>query len=167
VGQANRGAYNLPALNATTFAAVIAVWDGTLVADQRADATAARLTIEELTHYGVHVAVVSDAHVGEIDRQLAVRPRGPGTVHYCVDRGSEVYGVTSDGPVLIHRRTASPSAAKAAGLTDESDSARWMARWLNVQGVSGRLILSDRRAASRGVMRACSLPNWREPRWFR
>ena len=72
---------------------------------------------------GMHMVVVSGTHVGNIDGQLRARPRGPGSLHLCLNRGSEVFRVGPDGPELVHRRVATTAedAAldRAAALTVE------------------------------------------------
>jgi trehalose/maltose hydrolase-like predicted phosphorylase len=107
----------------TTFEAVVFDWDGTAVADRAADATAVRDRVEALSAAGMHVAVVSGTHVGNIDGQLAARPQGPGRLHLCLNGGSEVFEVTGDGPALAWRRTATPdedrALDRAAALTVE------------------------------------------------
>jgi hypothetical protein len=106
---------------AETFEALVFDWDGTAVRDRQADATAVRARFEALLAAGVHLIVVSGTHVGNIDGQLGVRPRGPGRLHLCCNRGSEVFAVTGDGPVLVARRSADPgedhALDRAAALT--------------------------------------------------
>lgn len=91
-----------------TFAAVVFDWDGTAVPDRRADAGRVRRLVEELCGHAVEVVVVSGTHVGNVDGQLAARPDGPGRLHLCLNRGSQVYRVGADGPHLVHERVASP-----------------------------------------------------------
>ena len=55
---------------------------------------------------GVHVVIVSGTHLGNVNGQLAARPAGPGRLHLCLNRGSEVFEVTSDGVALVWHRTA-------------------------------------------------------------
>lgn len=89
-----------------TCEAILFDWDGTAVPDRGSDATGARSRIEALCAAGVHVFVISGTHVGNIDGQLRARPSGPGQLHLCLNRGSEVFAVTADGPTLVWRRTA-------------------------------------------------------------
>ena len=90
-----------------------------------------RARVEALCAAGVHVFVVSGTHVGNIDGQLRARPAGPGRLHLCLNRGSEVFEVGSGGPELRWRRTASPDEEAAldrtAGLVVEQLGARGMA----------------------------------------
>jgi trehalose/maltose hydrolase-like predicted phosphorylase len=90
-----------------TFEALIVDWDGTVVPDRQADAARTRGCIEALSAAGVHVFIVSGTHVGNVDGQLGARPQGPGQLHLCCNRGSEVFEVATGGPVLVSRRTAS------------------------------------------------------------
>jgi trehalose/maltose hydrolase-like predicted phosphorylase len=110
------------ALAGETFEALVLDWDGTAVADRQADARDVRGRLEWLCASGVHVVVVSGTHVDNIDGQLRARPTGPGSMHLCLNRGSEVFEVTADGPVLVWRRTASPAEDvaldRAAGLVE-------------------------------------------------
>ena len=89
------------------FEAVVFDWDGTAVPDRAADAGALRERMAELSSYAVQQVVVTGTHVGNIDEQLALRPKGPGTVYLCVNRGSEVYELDRRGPRLVQRREAS------------------------------------------------------------
>ena len=82
-------------------------WDGTAVADRRADASAVRSLIETLTAAGVHIAIVTGTHVGNVDGQLAARPVGPGRLLLACNRGSELFAIGARGPRLLERRTAS------------------------------------------------------------
>lgn len=90
------------------FEAIAFDWDGTAVTDRHADATPVREQIEALVRLGVDVGVIRGTHVENIDSQLHARPTGPGRLHLCVNRGSEVYEVNQTGPHLLYRRAASP-----------------------------------------------------------
>jgi trehalose/maltose hydrolase-like predicted phosphorylase len=131
----------------TTFEAVVLGWDGTAVPDRGADAAAVRVRVEALCGAGVHVVVVSSMDVGDVDGQLGARPDGPGQLLLCVNRGSEVFEVTASGPVPVWRRgltdpwVTSDGEHVEVGLTDESDSVRWAARWLAARGITGSLVL--------------------------
>lgn len=96
-------------------------WDGTAVADRRADPRAVREAVEALCAAGVDVAIVSGTHLENIDGQLGARPGGPGRLHLLLNRGSEVFEVLERGPVLRLRRSASAgeeaSLDRAAELT--------------------------------------------------
>src|SRR3954452_17270709 len=89
-----------------TFEAFVFDWDGTAVPDRRADASEARRLIEALCAAAVEVIIVSGTHVGNVDGQLQARPSGPGRLHLCLNRGSEVFVVGPDGPDLVWRRQA-------------------------------------------------------------
>ena len=90
-----------------TFEALIFDWDGTAVPDRRADGSGMRRRVEALCRAGVDVAVVSGTHVDNVDGQLGARPRGPGRLFLCLNRGSEVFEVGAGGPELRWRRAAS------------------------------------------------------------
>ena len=89
-----------------SFEAIILAWDGTAEPDRPADATQIRRRIEALCLAGVHVVVVSVATIETIDGQLQARPSGRGRLHLCCNLGSEIFEVTTAGPVLVFRRTA-------------------------------------------------------------
>ena len=72
-------------------------WDGTAVPDREADASRIRSLVETLCSRGFDVGIVSGTHVGNVDGQLMARPAGPGVLHLCLNRGSEVYVVGPDG----------------------------------------------------------------------
>lgn len=114
-----------------TFEAVLFDWDGTAVPDREADATDARTLVEDLCAAGVHVIVVSGTHVGNVDGQLRARPSGPGQLHLCLNRGSEVFAVTTEGPALVRRRQATPDEDqqldRAAAATVEALAQRGIA----------------------------------------
>ena len=89
------------------FEAVVFDWDGTAVPDRRADARRLREVVERLSALGLDLLVVTGTHVENVDSQLQARPRGPGRLLYCVNRGSEVYEASEGGVELVWRRTAS------------------------------------------------------------
>jgi trehalose/maltose hydrolase-like predicted phosphorylase len=121
------------------FEAVVFDWDGTAVPDRRADATGVRDVVERLCAVGMDVAVVSGTHVGNIDGQLRARPSGPGRLHLCLNRGSEVFAVDSSGPHCLHRRVASPAEDAALTAAAELVVGRLRARGLEARIVSARL----------------------------
>lgn len=102
------------------FEAIVFDWDGTAVPDRAADASQVRASVEALCRAGVHLIVVSGTHVGNVDGQLAARPTGPGELHLCLNRGSEVFAVGPSGPTVVARRTATAdeeeALERAAGL---------------------------------------------------
>ena len=121
------------------FEAVLFDWDGTAVPDRRADASPVRRSVEAACALGMHVAVVSGTHVENIDMQLAARPRGPGSLHLLVNRGSEVYRVAENGPVLVERRAATPEEDAALTAAAKLAVRRLAARGLEAKIVSERL----------------------------
>lgn len=108
---------------ARRFEAIVFDWDGTAVPDRRADATRVRTLIEEASAHGLELAVVSDTDVGNLDGQLAARPRGPGGLVLALNRGSEMFSVDRDGPQLAVARMVTAeedeALARAAQLTVE------------------------------------------------
>jgi len=127
------------ATTARRFEAVVFDWDGTAVPDRSSDARAVRERIEQACARGMHVAVVSGTHVGNVDGQLAARPSGPGTLHLLLNRGSEVYRVGRDGPELLWRRTVSPEEDSALTTAAELTCRRLGERGLGARIVSSRL----------------------------
>jgi trehalose/maltose hydrolase-like predicted phosphorylase len=109
---------------------VVLDWDGTAVTDRRAPATAVRRRVERLCEAGVHVAVLSGTHVQNVDGQLRARPFGPGRLLLATNRGSELFEVRDDGPVLLHRRSATPAEMRSLDLAADRVSRELVARGL-------------------------------------
>jgi trehalose/maltose hydrolase-like predicted phosphorylase len=126
-------------LDDRTFEAVVLDWDGTAVPDRRADASAARARVESLCAAGVHVFVVSGTHVDNVDGQLRARPAGPGRLHLCLNRGSEVFEVAAGGPRLRWRRTADPAEDAMLDRAAARLAGELRARRLDTALVSSRL----------------------------
>ena len=82
---------------------------------------------------------MSGTHVGNVDGQLAARPSGPGTLFLCLNRGSEVFAVGRDGPVLVHRRVATAEEDEALTAAADATVARLAERGLRAAIVSDRL----------------------------
>ena len=132
-------AVELPAPLERRFEAIVFDWDGTAVPDRDADASRARELIERLCACGVDVVVVSGTHVGNVDGQLMARPNGPGRLLMALNRGSEVFEVGPDGPVVIDRREATPEEEAALDRAADLTVAR-LAEWgLETEIVSQRL----------------------------
>ena len=68
--------------------------------------------------------VVTGTHVGNVDGQLRAPPHGPGRLHLCLNRGSEVFQVDECGRKIVERRFR-PAAYTSA---DEKSSSRWCFR---------------------------------------
>jgi trehalose/maltose hydrolase-like predicted phosphorylase len=139
-----------------TFEALVFDWDGTVVPDRKANADAARVRIEGLSAVGVHVFVVSGTHVENIDDQLSARPRGPGQLFLCCNRGSEVFEVTGKRPVLVYRRTARIDEERALDRAAEGTVEQLQARGLDAKVVSQRL--------NRRKIDIIPLPEWVDPK---
>ena len=144
-----------PAALARRFEAAIFDWDGTAVPDRRADATRVRELVEALCASGFHVGIVSGTHVHNVDGQLGARPVGPGVLYLCLNRGSEVFSVGREGPVLVDRREA----------TSEEDQALTAAARATVEELARRglrtEIISDR--LNRRKVDLIPEPEWADP----
>ena len=142
-------------LLARRFEAIIFDWDGTAVPDRRADAKTLCDLVAQASAMGIHLAVVTGTHVGNVTAQLQVRPSGPGELMLAVNRGSELFRMTPTGPELVARRVA--SAAEDAALTHAAQETvrRLGARGLGAQVVAERL--------NRRKIDLIPLPEWSDP----
>lgn len=138
-----------------TYEAIVFDWDGTAVPDRSADASPVRERVEALAAAGVHVAVVSGTHVGNVDGQLKARPSGPGRLYLCCNRGSEVFAVDAGGPSLLWRRTATPEEDAALDRAAGAVVAALADRGLRAEIVSARL--------NRRKIDLIPEPAWRDP----
>jgi trehalose/maltose hydrolase-like predicted phosphorylase len=75
--------------------------------------------VRDLLRAGVHVAVVADRPVREVDRCLGLRPDGPGALHLLTGGGTEVHRCGPDG---VRREVCTGDDADAAA------GVRWLAR---------------------------------------
>ena len=143
-----------PALD-RRFEAILLDWDGTAVPDRRADAGKVRRLVEALCANGMHIAVITGTHVGNVDGQLCARPTGPGRLYLCMNRGSEVFTADEGGVRLVSRREASP----------EEDRALDRAAALTVEALAERgieaAIVSQR--LNRRKIDLIPLPEWADP----
>jgi len=130
-------------------------WDGTAVPDRSADGARVRELIEALCAASIDVAVVTGTHVGNVDGQLQARPKGPGRLLLALNRGSEVFEVTADGPQLIDRREATPDEDAALDAAAQLTVARLAARGLTATIVSNRL--------NRRKIDVIPEPEWEDP----
>jgi trehalose/maltose hydrolase-like predicted phosphorylase len=121
------------------FEAIVFDWDGTAVPDRRADAAGLRALVEELCGLGLELAVITGTHIGNVDGQLGARPPGPGRLHLCMNRGSEVFRADADGVHLVERREATDVENEALDRAAESTVAALAARGLRAEIVSERL----------------------------
>ena len=94
----------------------------------RADADALRSMIERLCAAGMHAAIVTGTHLGNVDGQLRARPTGPGRLFLACNRGSELFAADAAGVTLLAGRTA----------TAEEDAALDRAAALVVAELAGR-----------------------------
>ncbi|MFZ0974674.1 MAG: hypothetical protein WAN22_20770, partial [Solirubrobacteraceae bacterium] len=125
----------MPPAVARRFEAIVFDWDGTAVDDRRADVPRIRRLVEEACAAGLELAVVSRAHLGGVDGQLAARPAGPGGLVLAVNRGSEVFRVDNEGPHLVYWRTPSPEEDAAL-----SRAAQLTVRRLAARGLVARIV---------------------------
>lgn len=128
-----------PVLVGRTVAAIVLDWDGTAVASRSDPADQVRSRIERLSALGVHVAVVSGTHVGNVDGQLRARPPGPGRLLLALNRGSELFDVTSEGPVLLSRLDEDPLVRQQLDDTAREVAAELRRAGLDVAVVGHRL----------------------------
>lgn len=84
------------------FRAVVFDWDGTAVADRRENASALVTLAEALLRQGVWLVPVTGTNFGNLDRQFCthVEPVLRRRLLVCTNRGSEVYGFSTEGAVL-------------------------------------------------------------------
>jgi trehalose/maltose hydrolase-like predicted phosphorylase len=129
----------LPTALDRRFEAVVFDWDGTAVPDRQADAGRLRDLVEELCSLGLELAVITGTHVGNVDGQLGARPEGPGRLHLCMNRGSEVFRADADGVHLVERREATEAEDNALDRAAEGIVAALAARGLRAEIVSQRL----------------------------
>jgi trehalose/maltose hydrolase-like predicted phosphorylase len=122
-----------------TYAAVVFDWDGTAVPDRHASARRLRTRLERLSELGVHAAVVSGTHVGNVDGQLRARPTGPGELLLALNRGSELFEVTATGPSLLSRRVETEADARLLDRAATRVAAALRDRGLSVEIVSHRI----------------------------
>jgi trehalose/maltose hydrolase-like predicted phosphorylase len=146
---------NRTAALARRFDALVFDWDGTAVPGREADASAVRGAVEALGATGMHVAIVSGTHLGNVDGQLQARPVGPGRLLLALNRGSELFEVDRDGPRLLARRDATPEEDDALTRAAEKVVSRLAARGLDARIVSQRL--------NRRKIDLIPLPEWADP----
>ena len=137
------------------FEAAVFDWDGTVVADRRADASGVRAVFERLLALGFDLCAVTGTHVGNVAPQLAIAPPGPGMLLYCVNRGSEVFRAGPEGPELVWRRTATEDEEQALDRAADGVVARLAALGLETAVVRDRL--------NRRKIDLIPLPEWADP----
>jgi trehalose/maltose hydrolase-like predicted phosphorylase len=152
---AERAEAGLPAELDRLFEAIVFDWDGTAVPDRQADAARLRLLVEDLCAAGMDLAVITGTHVGNVDGQLQARPKGPGHLYLCMNRGSEVFAVGEDGPELVYRREATPEEDAALDASADATVAALAERGLRAEIVSQRL--------NRRKIDVIPLPEWFDP----
>ena len=121
------------------FEAVIFDWDGTAVRSRSAPTAELRQLVEEACAQGLNLIVITGTHVGNVDGQLLARPTGPGRLHFCVNRGSEVYQADEQGLRLVARREATPAEDTALDAAAKLTVEALAERGLHTEIVSERL----------------------------
>lgn len=137
------------------FEAAVFDWDGTAVTDRKADASELRELFGALIEAGFDLAVITGTHIGNVDGQLDLRPHGPGRIIVGCNRGSEVYELTSVGPVLLERRVASAEENEMLDRAAALASQRLGEKGLTVSVISDRL--------NRRKIDLIPLPEWADP----
>ena len=130
-------------------------WDGTAVPDRGADAGRVRELVEALCASGMHLAVVTGTHVGNVDGQLRARPNGPGRLYLCMNRGSEVFRADQAGVELVWRREASADEETALDAAAAATVKALAQRGLPAEIVSKRL--------NRRKIDLIPEPEWQDP----
>ncbi|MGZ4379839.1 MAG: glycosyl hydrolase family 65 protein [Gaiellaceae bacterium] len=137
------------------FEACVFDWDGTAVANRDADGIRAGVLFGELLEAGFDLAVITGTKLDHIERQLGLRPRGPGRMLVCCNRGSEVFELGPDGPVLLERRVATDQEEAKLTAAAAFLQARLAERGLETGVVSDRL--------NRRKVDLIPLAQWAEP----
>jgi trehalose/maltose hydrolase-like predicted phosphorylase len=137
------------------FEAIVFDWDGTAVPDRGADATGLRATAEALSRAGVDLVIVSGTNLENVDGQLRARPAGPGELHLCLNRGSEVFAVDEAGAQLVHRRHASAKEDRLLSAAADLTVERLAAHGLPAEIVAQRM--------NRRKIDLIPLPAWADP----
>ena len=137
------------------FEAAVFDWDGTAVPDRQAPADHVRAVVEALCAASFDVVVITGTNVDNVDGQLRARPRGPGALLLCLNRGSEVFAVGPDGPELIHRRIATPEEDAALTRAAELVVERLRERGVDAAVVAERL--------NRRKIDLIPEPDWADP----
>jgi hypothetical protein len=137
------------------FGAIMFDWDGTAVPDRRADASVLRDLIERLSALGCHLVITSGTHLENVDDQLGARPPGPGRLSIDSNRGSEIWEIGQDGPVLRERRAPRPGENEALDRAAAATVDALAGRGLAIGEVSTRL--------NRRKIDLMPLPEWSDP----
>jgi hypothetical protein len=137
------------------FGAIMFDWDGTAVPDRRADASVLRDLLETLSGLGCHIVITSGTHLENVDDQLGARPAGSGRLFIDSNRGSEIWEIEHDGPVLRERREPRPGEDEALDRAAAATVAALSGRGLATGEVSTRL--------NRRKIDLMPLPEWRDP----
>lgn len=130
-------------------------WDGTAVVDRRAGAGQVRDLINQLCEKGFDLVIITGTNIGNIDPQLNCRPIGPGGLYACTNRGSEVYSIGEQGPVLIQRRNATEDENRMMDA-----AAQLLVKKLEDKGLHATIIY-DR--LNRRKIDLIPLPEWADP----
>lgn len=110
---------------------------------QPSETASIRSRVEQLCAAGVDVFVVAAPDIDTVDGKLAARPRGPGRLFLCVNRGSQVFEVTGTHPELKWSRRASAAEHEMLDRAAELAVAALCQAGLVVEVVAGEV---DRRS---------------------
>ena len=95
-------------------------------------------SFDALLEAGFDLAIITGTHIGNVDGQLGLRPHGPGRIIVACNRGSEVFELTSVGPVALERRVASRRGGEDARSRRRAD------RRTPARNAGSRSVISDR-----------------------
>jgi trehalose/maltose hydrolase-like predicted phosphorylase len=135
-GRKAPASHRLPAALDRRFEAIVFDWDGTAVPDRQTDASRLGKLIEELCALGMELGIVSGGDVGDLDGRLQARPKGPGRLYLCPNRGSEVFLAGEKGVELVYRRQATAAEEAALDAAAEATVADLGRRGLEASVVS-------------------------------
>jgi hypothetical protein len=125
------------------------------VPDRRADASGLRGLLETLCGLGCHLVITSGTHLENVDDQLGARPAGPGRLFIDSNRGSEIWEIARDGPVLRERREPRPGENEALDRAAAATVEALVGRGVAIGDVSIRL--------NRRKIDLMPLPEWNDP----
>ncbi|MEW6732225.1 MAG: hypothetical protein AB1489_12930 [Acidobacteriota bacterium] len=101
-------------------------WDGTAVVNRYAAVADVGRAIEQLLKFNVVMVIITGTNFGHLDRQFCASIKGThkANLYACTNRGSEVYGFTSQlqpsQPVLLYKRQATSNEDSALTAVAEA-----------------------------------------------
>jgi kojibiose phosphorylase len=109
---------------------VVLDWDGTAVTSRAADASRAIGLIDRLLGLGVRVGIITGTNLDNLRRQMGagITAEHGRRLFLCTNRGSEAFGLDRHGgPVLLHRRVATPEEDRLLDAVVDAVEARLQA----------------------------------------